>query len=385
MKPEQVGKGKETAASAQRGKTAQAPTKAQATQLPSRPRVLFILKYRTVYDYGEPCHEKDQQGLSSGLLNSAQFVSDMLNVSGVESKLVQVVDANCIDKEVYAYKPTHVFLEALWVPPAKFYELLPLHPKVKWIVRLHSNLPFLACEGIAMDWIKAYAQIPKVTVAVNSLEAQREVSSLLADTLQVPCVVPYLPNYYPTSQSLGRRPQSTPKELHVGCFGAIRPLKNQLIQAVAAMQFAHSHGKKLFFHVNGFRREQGGDNVMKNLRMLFDHSPYTLVEHAWMNHASFLELLKKMDVGMQVSFSETFNIVSADMVSMGVPIVVSSEITWASKWSKALCTDVNDIVDTMEKVTSNFGRYFITLMNQSGLVNYSQTSKSIWLQYVNMV
>jgi hypothetical protein len=41
---------------------------------------------------------------------------------------------------------------------------------------------------------------------------------------------------------------------------------------------------------------------------------------------------------MQVSFSETFNIVAADMVSAGVPIVASDEVKWTSKWFNAVPT-----------------------------------------------
>jgi len=33
-----------------------------------------------------------------------------------------------------------------------------------------------------------------------------------------------------------------------------------------------------------------------------------------------------MDICMQVSFSETFNIVAADCIASGVPVIVSSEI-----------------------------------------------------------
>ena len=110
-------------------------------------KILFILKRRE--DYNGIIHS--HVGLSTGLFNSASFMNDMLNDAGVESKLVVVEDNNRIDSEVYKYKPTHVIIEALWVVPSKFAILADLHPTVKWIVRLHSELPFLANEGIALD------------------------------------------------------------------------------------------------------------------------------------------------------------------------------------------------------------------------------------------
>ena len=123
----------------------------------SHSKVLFILKYRAMYT--DICFDESEmysssyKHFNSGLLNSANQVHEMLLDHGVESKLVQVIDNNCIDKEVHQYKPTHVIIEALWCVPEKFEILQKLHPKVKWILRLHSETPFIANEGIAMEWI----------------------------------------------------------------------------------------------------------------------------------------------------------------------------------------------------------------------------------------
>lgn len=55
----------------------------------------------------------------------------MLNRNGIESKVVVVIDNNCIDKEVTAFKPTHAIIEGLWVVPEKFDVLKKLHPTIK--------------------------------------------------------------------------------------------------------------------------------------------------------------------------------------------------------------------------------------------------------------
>ena len=69
-------------------------------------KVLFILKYREVSDPENGVYS--YTGLSSGLFNSARMVSEMLNADGLhgeecESKLVQVIDTNSIDREVTAF------------------------------------------------------------------------------------------------------------------------------------------------------------------------------------------------------------------------------------------------------------------------------------------
>jgi hypothetical protein len=342
-------------------------------------RILFILKFRQGYDgaySAKPTYSDNQSYssyFSSGLFWSAKFVVDMLVASGVEAKLVQVVDNNDIDREVTLYKPTTVIIEALWVVPEKFDVLIPLHPEIQWIVRLHSNIPFLANEGIAVSWIKGYAA-RGVEVAVNSRRMLKDVRTILCSA-NLPESVMYLPNYYPVGKKTVVE-NHWKNDLHVGCFGAIRPLKNQLIQAVAAMRLADELGKTLHFYINATRVE-AGENVLKNLRALFEGTNHGLYERRWMSHRDFLEDLKHLDIGLQVSFSETFSIVSADMVSVGLPVVTSSEVEWIANASKANSTDSSSIVCAM-KTALAFGRMLVAI-NRAFLKDFSRLTRKIWL------
>lgn len=308
-------------------------------------KILFICKNRE-NDYDSTYSNTFCKDKSSGLLNSVKFLIDILTQNSVECKVVDVVDNNCIDKEVSLYKPTHVIIEALWVVPSKFEVLCKLHPDVKWIVRLHSELPFIAGEGIAMDWIFNYVKYPNVSLGANS---KRMVKSL--EFLTKTKVLP-LPNYYevrkPLKDSVFYK-ISDSKYLDVGCFGAIRPLKNQLIQAVAAMRYATENNMKLRFHINCGRVEGNGQNNLKNIIALFDNNihGHSLVQHQWMSHDNFLLLLSLMDMSMQVSYTETYNIVAADSISMGVPVVTSSEVNFVSSLFQADFNSVEDIVDKM--------------------------------------
>lgn len=346
-------------------------------------KVLFILKLRE--EYGE-CSYSYSNGLSSGLFNSARLVVEMLQRSGVDAKLVQVVDNNDIDREVHRYKPTHVVIEGLWVVPEKFEVLHALHPKVKWIVRVHSEIPFLAMEGVALDWIAQYLFVVNVRVACNSHRLFRDIQNYEQEIAGrankiLDSWVLFLPNYYPP-----RRPWWKHHHrdfLHVGCFGAIRPLKNQLIQAMAAIEWATRRGTpRLKFYMTYRDCEQGGDQVLRNLRALFLHTRHELILGKWLPHDDFLRLMAILDVGMQVSYSESFNIVAADMVSAGVPVVVSPEVSWASIGAYASPTSMESIVNAMDRVTSPYGRDGISWMNRRGLESYAQRSRTIWLDYL---
>ena len=311
-----------------------------------KPKILFILKKREFFNEEENSYIEMQ----SGLYNSASFVNDMLNESGLESKISVVSDNNCIDKEVSDFKPTHVIVEALWVVPAKFSVLCKLHPNVNWIIRLHSEIPFLANEGMAFDWLGDYASYKNITIAANAPRAYKEISYFIQKKLninkeQIEKKVIYFPNYYPKVK-LFKNEKIKTNEINIGCFGAIRPLKNHLNQAIAAIMFADKIGKKLIFHINSGRVEMKGEPILRNLQSLFLHLESTGHEmkiHDWLPRQSFLSICGSMDIGMQCSISETFNIVAADLIKENVPIVGSKEIPWLNRFFGANPTKVKTI------------------------------------------
>ena len=334
----------------------------------NKKRVLFVCKQRPAC-YGE----------SYGLLNSCRFLCNALNDMGVEARTVEVKDNNKIDAVVTAFKPTHVFIEALWVVPEKFPVLIKLHPKVKWYVRLHSNVPFIANEGVAIDWIKRYLELqwnyPTFALSCNDKRMVNDVGRTLGTSLYPV----YAPNIY---QPKCEAPFTVVKSdnnpfIDIGCFGAIRPLKNQLIQAMAAICLADKLGKVLRFHVNVARIEAHGLNVYKNLKALFAGSRHQLVTHGWLDHIDFLKLVAFMDLGMQVSFSETFDIVAADFVYCNVPVVGSPEVMWLDDDYKANATNMNDIVDVLEDAWKGKKRNR-QRANQRGLEHWNHEAREDW-------
>ena len=332
-------------------------------------RVLFICKKRN-----------DAYGKKSiGLYTSAKFIANYLNHHHIDSKVVLVDDSNGIDREVHNYKPTHVVLHALWVPPYKMEELLNLYKNIKWQVRIHSKIPFLAHEGMAMEWIKKYQDLShavyNLILTTNSEEAQYGLSQILNMT------VLNLPNIYcPEATSL---PDVKVENdyLDIGCFGAIRPFKNHLIQAMVAMKFGDDEDMTVNFHVNSDRTEQHGEPVLKNLRALFAGSRHNLVEHPWVEHCDFLHDIAKMDLGMQVSLSETYNIVAADFVHVGVPIIVSPEIDWMPDSTKADPLCFSSIYDALEH-SYRFWRRLIVYRNRRYLESSNHEAGKIWIEYL---
>lgn len=335
--------------------------------------ILFICKKR--YSYGI-----NNDVNSFGLINSAKLVCNYLSDFGIRCKAIIVNDANDIDREVSNYNPSHVILEALWVTPDKMREIVKLHQNRKWIIRLHSRIPFLSYEGIAIEWIHEFINHKflkrHIKIASNSYSTVRELSHLLKTNLI------YLPNLYPISWK-NKVFKENGDIINIGSFGSIRPLKNTLIQAIAAIKFADKIGKKLYFHINE-KTEQHADGVLKNLRNLFKYqSNHTLVEHEWYEYDKFIDVLNNMDLGMQVSYSETFNIVIADFVNNNIPVVVSHEIYWLPEYAKTNTNSVNDIYRTLRSVW-RFRFLGETFINKLYLRFYNKSSEKKWLKFLDI-
>lgn len=343
------------------------------------PRILFVLKRRENFDPVK--HNKIS--LQCGLYNSIYYVHNMLLSQNIESQLSICIDNNCINGYIFNFKPTHVIVEALWVVPDKIKLLQSMYPNIIWIIRLHSAIPFLSIESSqSMKWIADYVRIPNVFIGVNDMRLYQELDIYLSTIKE--SVIVYLPNYYPTNDYIKCNKNLSEQEIiNISCFGAIRPFKNVLTQAIASIEFCKRNNKKLVFHINSERNELNGSTVFTNLVNLFSNlneDEYKLICHPWTSREEFLEICGTIDIGLQVSFTETFNIVSADLVSNGVPILCSSEIPWINVLYVANPVDVENIICKIEYVYNNCAKNVIE--NQESLLEYTKETIKVWNNYL---
>jgi hypothetical protein len=344
------------------------------------PRLLFILRHRED-PWGVP--ECYSHSLSSGLSNSVRFLVNALTARGVKADMVEAIDNNCIDRLVTQSQPTHVILEAFWVVPEKFDVLKKLHPTVRWIVRNHSEMPFLANEGCALMWVVGYMQ-RQIEVMSNSPRAMKSIRALAASAGLPESLATYGPNLYPEEGVGSVKPhiKHHAKAVDIGCFGAIRPLKNHLQQALAAMAFGDVIGKPVTFHINGTRCEGGGNPILKNLRSIFtDSHRHKLVEHPWLQHADFLKIMASIDIACQVSYTETFNIVAADAVASSVPVVCSSDIPWIGSYAYADPNSIETITQALIQIyeEGSWGASRRLHQQRRDLMSYCHASEAVWL------
>jgi ribonuclease HI len=296
----------------------------------------------------------------------------MLLDCNIDCEMVEAIDNNEINRFVTLYKPNLVVIEALWVVPSKFEVLKKLHPNVTWMIRLHSEIPFLALEGIALEWLKEYDR-KGVLVSSNS----ERVVEALKNVLNNPVL--YAPNFYHIKSVDTVKLPPIKKELNVSCFGSIRPLKNHLSQAIAAIKVANYNKQKLNFHINATRKEQQGQNVYKNLKALFTDTKHELIEVEWLCHDQFLNYIKEnIDIGMQVSFTETFCIVAADHITCNVPILTSPEVKFVTSFYHADPTDIDDIASKLNRI--NCFNFFGKILNKERLIINNNMVRKVWVK-----
>ena len=334
-------------------------------------KVLFVLRDRS--NYG-------MTGVSYGLKNSVFLITKALEKYNIEFKIVETPDTNFVDKELYLFRPDFVIIEALWLLPNRLPIFFKLHPYIKkWSIRLHSRTPFLSNEGSAIDYIKQYHEMSKINpnfnISVNHTEMVKELRYSLGFKPD------YLPNIYPFEETCYTKDKH-PDILDISSFGSIRPQKNILIQAMAAIRFADKCGKKLRFHVNDTRNEQRGENTLKNLIALFEGSKHTLIRHPWLNHSDFCQLVKTMDISMGVSNTESFCITIMDAIANNVPVVVSDVIEIVSPIFRANPNEIDDIVD---KLDNAYSTSFIHLqaLNKQNLKKFNEKAIKEWLGWLD--
>jgi hypothetical protein len=157
-------------------------------------------------------------------------------------------------------------------------------------------------------------------------------------------------------------------------------MKNQLSQAIAAMQFARQRKQKLMFHLNTTRIEAHGKGAYQNLMQLFLHAEedMQMSPDGWIAPDEFPSHIGRMDIHMQVSLTETFNVVTADAIMAHVPVVVSECIDWVSPKCRVRSNYTSDIVKTMNEVLADES---LLEENKQRLCEYKANAEQQWKDY----
>jgi hypothetical protein len=158
----------------------------------------------------------------------------------------------------------------------------------------------------------------------------------------VPCA--YLPNlYYLHGHAPRPRSPVSGGTLRIGAFGATRPLKNLMSAAGAALEIARGMRCGLEFWISAGRSE-GGEGVLAAVHEMLAGLPHVSLKlNGWQTWPEFRKTVAHMHLLLQPSYTESFNMLTADGVAEGIASVVSHAIDWAPAAWKADVDDVPEI------------------------------------------
>jgi hypothetical protein len=101
-----------------------------------------------------------------------------------------------------------------------------------------------------------------------------------------------------------------------------------------------------------------------------------------MEHHEFLKVIHQMDLGLQVSYTESFNIVTADFVHCEKPIIVGHDTDWMYCESKVDANNIPMMVEKIENVMKNPSKYI--LRNYTSFEKYYRKSLRIWRWFLGV-
>jgi len=336
------------------------------------PRVSVALCYKNFAAHKGISHI----GLGVAALNTCK----VLRRAGVDAHVWPLIDCAML-KDRLAQFPhiTHVVISAPWIPTVELQRLGQKYPNVEFVVNCHSNVGFLQADSNGVQVFKELLHAEhgswNLHIAGNSEKFVRWVH----DTFEANCQ--HLPNlYYLDHTAREMPPMYSGGVLKIGAFGATRPLKNLMSAAAAAMELASQMRVDLQFWISG-GREDGGGPMLRAIRKLFEgESTRRLHEAHWAPWPEFkTKFVRPMHLLMQPSYTESFNMVTADGISMGVPSVVSHAIDWVPAHWQANADDVFDLTRVAralihDKHAARDGLRALEVHNDTGL--------RAWLAYL---
>ena len=278
-------------------------------------------------------------GLGVAAINTAK----VLQRDGIPTEVWPIVSAADLRARLEKTPKSDVIISAPWIPTLEMQALSNDFPQTHFAVTCHSNVGFLQADRNGVKLVRELMDLEMATANVHLAGNTNRFCQWIIQAFGAPCL--YLPNLYFLHDSAPRpRPPFSCGTLRIGAFGATRPLKNLMSAAGAALEVARGMRRPLEFWISAGRTEGGGDGVLAAVNEMLSGLPgVTLKLNGWQTWPEFRKTVSNMHLLLQPSYTESFNMVTADGVAEGVASVVSHAIDWAPQSWKAAVDDVPEI------------------------------------------
>jgi len=277
-------------------------------------------------------------GLGVAAINTAK----VLRRQGIVTDVWPILSAADLRARLKAKPVEHVIISAPWIPTAELQEMANQFTETYFSVTCHSNVGFLQADPGGVKLVRETLELEMGTHNVRLAGNSRRFCNWIESTFGGNCY--YLPNLYFLDGTPSRqRTFCGSSTLRIGVFGAIRPLKNLMSSTGAALEISRKLRVPLELWISGGRAEGGGETVLSAVKEMIAGLPnVSLVLNGWQSWPNFRKTVAHMHLLLQPSYTESFNMVTADGAAEGVASVVSEAIDWAPEDWKA---DVDDVLD----------------------------------------
>jgi hypothetical protein len=277
-------------------------------------------------------------GLGVAAINTAK----VLRQAEIKTDVWPILSAADLRQKLIAAPAEHVIISAPWIPTVELQALSIDFPNTHFAVNCHSNVGFLQADRNGVKLMREVMELETGTANVHLAGNSRRFCNWVRYAFGVACS--YLPNLYFLQGCPPRQLAWKGGVLRIGVFGATRPLKNLMSASGAALEIARSLRTPLELWLSAGRAEGGGETVLGAVKEMLAGLPgVTLQMNGWQSWPNFRKTVAHMHLLLQPSYTESFNMVTADGVAEGVPSVVSDAIDWAPDDWKANVDDVLEI------------------------------------------
>jgi hypothetical protein len=329
----------------------------------------LVLAYKNFAANRAICHI----GLGVTALNTAKSLRE----TGLNTDVWPVTSAAELSARLRQAPVSHVVISAPWILTNDLAHMCAEFKDTQFAVTCHSNLGFLQADPSAMRLVREGLELRRTNWNFRMAANSARLSNWVLAAYGMPCT--YLPNLYHLDRAQPKRERYAGGTLRIGAFGATRALKNLMTAAGAALEIANSKRADLEFWISSGRNE-GAGSVVDAVRQMLNGLPHVkLMENAWQPWPEFRRTVRHMHLLMQPSYTESFNVVTADGVAEGVPSVVSDAIDWAPGSWKAPVDDAHAMARVGRRLlTSRWAQR----QGLNALKTHNKRALDLWREFV---
>ncbi len=265
----------------------------------------------------------------NGVTVSVSHLSALLKSTNFSYCICDYEDDESLYRRVLEKTARVIILEAPTFQRPVLEDILAIGCEVNLVI--HSTISFLQVEEEAFDKIQCFLQFssPNFTVSnpclyeVEGFRSYAKVPVLyFPNTLNV-----QFPGIFDDVVKARIENRKKSKVWRIGLFCAYRPFKNITTQLTACSIVNTKYNIPIEVHLF----EESRNPIYKNIRTLSKNLKFNIIFHPQCKNEKFLSLLRNMDIGMQVSYSETFSYVMGEHMMFGTPTISSSTVPFASR------------------------------------------------------